>query len=82
MQNYKEYLKNIKTKVNVGIGAAYLYNENLQFNATIRGTLQQKEVGIYTGVGVSYRLNRHEDEFVELDEFGNKIEEQKTTKYD
>jgi len=71
-----------QNKTNIGVGAAYLYNENLQFNATLRGTLQQKEVGIYTGVGVSYRLNRHEDKFIELDEFGNKIEEQKPVRYD
>ena len=69
-------------KTNIGVGAAYLFNENLQFNATLRGTLQQKEVGIYTGLGVSYRLNRHQDKFIELDEFGNKIEEQEAVKYD
>jgi hypothetical protein len=68
-------------KSNIGAGAAYLFNENLQFNATIRGTLERKELGIYTGLGVSYRLNRHQDEFLELDEFGNKIEEQESTKY-
>ena len=68
-------------KSNIGVGAAYLFSENLQFNATLRGTLQQKEVGVYTGIGVSYRLNRHQDDFLEVDEFGNKIEEQKITKY-
>ncbi len=69
-------------ETNVGVGAAYLFSENLQFNATVRGMLQQKEIGVYTGLGVSYRLDRHEDIFIEVDEFGNKIEEQKTTKYD
>ena len=69
-------------KSNLGAGAAYLFNENLQFNGVIRASLQQKELGFYTGVGVSYRINRHRDDFVEIDEFGNKIEEQKEIKYD
>lgn len=69
-------------KSNLGIGAAYLFNENLQINGTVRATLQQKKIGFYTGIGASYRINKHQDKFVELDEFGNKIEEQKPTKYD
>ncbi|MCF2876145.1 MULTISPECIES: transporter [unclassified Tenacibaculum] len=69
-------------KSNIGFGAAYLYSENLQLNATARIMRQQSEIGFYTGVGVSYRINRHKDEFVEVDEFGNKIVEQKETKYD
>lgn len=70
-----------ETKSNIGAGAAYLFNENLQINATVRATFQQKEIGFYSGVGVSYRLDRHQDDFVEIDEFGNKIEEQKEVKY-
>ncbi|MBE7644418.1 transporter [Tenacibaculum finnmarkense genomovar ulcerans] len=69
-------------KTNIGVGAAYLYSENLQFNATLRGTLQQKEPGIYAGLGASYRLNKHHDKFLEVDEFGNKIEEQEEEGYD
>ncbi|WP_299159586.1 transporter [uncultured Tenacibaculum sp.] len=69
-------------KSNLGFGAAYLYSENLQLNATARVLRQQDEVGFYTGIGVSYRINRHQDEFVEMDEFGNKIVDQEETKYD
>lgn len=69
-------------KTNIGAGAAYLFNENLQFNASVRGNLQQDEIGIYTSLGVSYRINRHQDKFVEIDEFGNKIENEKQVKYD
>ncbi len=71
-----------KNKTNIGVGAAYLYNENLQFNASLRGTLQQNEVGMYAGIGASYRLNKHQDKFLEVDEFGNKIEEQEEENYD
>lgn len=69
-------------KTNIGAGAAYLFNENLQFNASVRGNLQQDEIGIYTSLGVSYRINRHQDKFIEIDEFGNKIENEKQVKYD
>ena len=69
-------------KSDIGIGAAYLYSENLQFNASLRGMLQQKELGIYTSLGVSYRLDRHQDKFVEVDEFGNKIEYREAKVYD
>ncbi|CAM1335159.1 transporter [Tenacibaculum aestuariivivum] len=69
-------------KTNIGTGAAYLFNENLQFNATVRGTLQQKEIGLYTGIGLSYRIDKHKDKFIEVDEFDNKLEEQKTKEYD
>ncbi|MEX6626094.1 transporter [Tenacibaculum salmonis] len=71
-----------QNKTNVGAGAAYLFSENLQFNGTVRGTLQQEEVGMYVGLGASYRLNKHQDKFIEVDEFDNKIEEQKDEKYD
>ncbi|WP_435255138.1 transporter [Tenacibaculum sp. A30] len=75
---FEEYEK----KTNIGAGAAYLFSENLQFNASLRANMQQDEIGLYTSVGVSYRLNRHQDKFVEIDEFGNKIEEGKQVKYD
>ncbi|WP_233901178.1 transporter [Tenacibaculum piscium] len=71
-----------KNKTNVGIGAAYLFSENLQFNASVRGILEQKELGLYTAIGASYRINKHKDKFIEVDEFGNKIEEQEDIKYD
>ncbi|TDQ27767.1 transporter [Tenacibaculum caenipelagi] len=75
---FEEYEK----KTNIGAGAAYLFNENLQFNASIRANLQQDEIGFYSAIGVSYRINKHQDEFVEIDEFGNKIENEKQVKYD
>ncbi|MDO6675956.1 transporter [Tenacibaculum sp. 1_MG-2023] len=75
---FEEYEK----KTNIGAGAAYLFSENLQFNASLRANLQQDEIGIYSSLGVSYRINRHKDDFVEIDEFGNKIEKEKPVKYD
>ncbi|CAM1357885.1 putative MetA-pathway of phenol degradation [Tenacibaculum sediminilitoris] len=75
---FEEYEK----KTNIGAGAAYLFSKNLQFNASLRANLQQDEIGFYSSIGVSYRINRHKDAFIEIDEFGNKIEEEKPVKYD
>ncbi len=59
---------------NLGLGAAYLFNNNLQINSSLRATFQENSTGLYTSIGVSYRINKHIDKYVELDEFGNKIE--------
>lgn len=63
-----------ETQSNLGGGVAYLFNKNLQINASLRATFQEESLGFYSGVGVSYRIDNHVDEFIELDEFGNKIE--------
>lgn len=66
---------------NLGGGLAYLYSNDLQFNASLRATFQENGPGVYASIGASYRLDRHQDDFTELDEFGNKIEEEKTETY-
>lgn len=63
-----------ESQSNLGLGVAYLFNNNLQMNSSLRGTFQDNSTGIYTSIGVSYRINNHVDKYVELDEFGNKIE--------
>lgn len=63
-----------ESQSNFGFGAAYLFNRDLQINSSLRATFQENSTGIYTSIGVSYRINNHVDKFVELDEFGNKIE--------
>lgn len=66
---------------NVGCGLAYLYSNDLQFNTSLRATFQESGVGVYASLGASYRLDRHQDKFIELDEFGNKIEEEEKQTY-
>lgn len=63
----------IESRSNLGIGAAYLYSKNLQFNASARGTFQDNSTGFYGSLGVSYRIDRHQDGFIEVDEFGNEV---------
>ncbi|WP_418654433.1 transporter [Tenacibaculum soleae] len=78
---WQDTFEKYERKNNIGVGAAYLFNENMQFNAAVRTNFIQDEIGFQTSIGVSYRLNRHRDKFLEVDEFGNKIEEQKPTNY-
>ncbi len=60
---------------NLGVGLAYLFSNDLQFNSVLRTTFQaENTVGIYAGLGASYRIDKHQDKFVELDEYGNPVE--------
>ncbi|MGB0879617.1 MAG: transporter [Polaribacter sp.] len=63
----------LQTNSNIGTGLAFLYTPNLQFNASVRGVFEGEASGFYTGLGVSYRMNRHQDSYKELDENGNEI---------
>ncbi|MFL0070666.1 transporter [Tenacibaculum maritimum] len=65
----------------IGAGIAYLYNQNLQINTSVRGDYLKENIGYYASIGVSYRINKHVDKFIEIDKLGNKIEENKPTKY-
>lgn len=60
---------------NLGSGIAYLYNRNLQLNSSLRLMAEGKSKGVYFSLGASYRIDKHEDELIELDERGNPIEE-------
>ena len=45
----------------LGIGAAYLYSKNMQFDASVRTNLSSNNPGFIAGIGVSWRLDRHQD---------------------
>ncbi len=60
---------------NLGLGVAYLLSNDLQLNSTVKATFQaENTIGIYAGLGASYRIDRHRDDFVALDEYGNPID--------
>lgn len=60
---------------NLGLGVAYLMSNDLQINSALKATFQaENNLGVYVGVGASYRIDRHVDEFVELDEYGNRVD--------
>ncbi|MCH3882438.1 transporter [Tenacibaculum aquimarinum] len=71
----------VESRSNLGLGAAYLFSKNLQFNASARGTFQENVTGFYGSLGVSYRIDRHQDSFIEVDEFGNEIKRDNTTEF-
>jgi len=64
-----------RVETNLGSGIAYLWNRNLQLNGSLRLVADGAANGIYTSVGASYRLDKHIDDFIEVDEFGNPLEE-------
>lgn len=60
---------------NIGTGIAFLLTTNLQVNASARGMFEGNSTGYYTSLGVSYRIDRHQDSYIELDDNGNPIED-------
>lgn len=64
-----------KVESNLGSGIAYLWNRNLQLNSSFRLVADGRAQGFYASFGASYRLDRHADDFEEVDEFGNPIED-------
>ena len=67
--------KESQNKTNLALGIAYLYSRNLQFNSSGRFIFEGETQGFYAGLGISYRINRHVDSYIELDENGNKLED-------
>lgn len=79
-ENQGIFQKN-QTNTNIGTGLAYLFNKNLQINASVRAVFEGKAQGVYTGLGVSYRLNRHLDSYINLDENGEELKDTPITRY-
>lgn len=67
--------------LDLGAGLAYLYSRNLQFNTSARLLFEGKTQGYYAGLGVSYRINKHQDSFKELDNQGGNLKETPISKY-
>lgn len=79
-ENQTMFQKNL-TNVNFGTGLAFLCNKNLQLNSSARILANGAEKGIYASVGVSYRINKHKDDYIELDENGQEIKESPISRY-
>jgi len=73
-ENQGIFQKN-RTSSNIATGLAYLFNKNLQINTSVRALFEGNATGFYTGLGVSYRINRHKDSYVELDENGKELKD-------
>jgi hypothetical protein len=66
---------------NLGSGFAFLYNKNLQINTSARYLMEGSSQGVYASLGVSYRINRHQDSYKELDDNGKEIKDTPVSKY-
>ena len=74
---FQKYQNNI----NLGAGLAYLYSRNLQFNTSARFLFEGKTQGYYAGLGISYRIDKHQDPFIELDNKGEALKETPISNY-
>jgi hypothetical protein len=70
-----------KNKTNLALGLAYLFSRDLQFNASGRFLFEGKAQGFYAGLGVSYRINKHEDSYTDLNINWNVLKDRPITKY-
>ncbi len=80
LENQGIYQK-LLTANNLGTGLAYLFTENLQINASGRYLIEGNAKGFYGGLGVSYRVDKHQDSFINLDEKGKQIKDTPITRY-
>mgnify|MGYP000165059713 CR=1 FL=1 len=87
-QNWSAFLEHqgrynkYQTNNNFGTGVAYLFSRHFQVDASTRLNFNGKTTEFYTGLGFSFRLDRHIPKFDLVDEKGNKIivDEPKSTK--
>ena len=70
-----------QNNINLGAGLAYLYSRNLQFNTSARFLFEGKTQGYYAGLGISYRIDKHQDPFIELDNKGEALKETPISNY-
>jgi hypothetical protein len=70
-----------QNKTNLALGVAYLYSRDLQFNSSGRFLFEGEAQGFYASLGISYRINKHEDAYKELDENGEELKDTPISKY-
>ena len=70
-----------QNNINLGAGLAYLYSPNLQFNTSVRFLFEGETQGYYAGLGISYRIDKHQDPFIELDNKGKALKETPISNY-
>lgn len=58
----------------LGGGFAYLFNRNLQLDVSVGFVTNYQAKGFNLGIGASYRIDRHVDDYKEFDEKGEEIE--------
>jgi hypothetical protein len=70
-----------QNNTNLGTGLAYLYSKDLQINTSARFLLEGTSQGFYGGLGISYRINKHQDSYKDINESGNSLENTPIKRY-
>ena len=70
-----------QNNVNLGVGLAYLFSQDFQINTSGRYIKEGKATGFYGSLGISYRINKHQDSYTDLDEVGKQIKDTPITRY-
>jgi hypothetical protein len=70
-----------QNNVNFGTGLAYLFSKDFQINASARYLVEEKSSGFYGSLGISYRINKHQDAYTDLDAAGEQLKDTPITKY-
>ena len=79
-ENQTIFLNN-QTNYNFAGGLAYLFNKDLQINASGRILSDNLTNGYFLSLGMSYRIDRHKDAFKVLDSNGNEINDTPINRY-
>lgn len=80
LENQTRFQQNQNT-TNFGAGLAYLFNKNLQINTSGRYLLENQTSGFFLSLGVSYRIDRHKDNYTVLDDNGNELKDTPINRY-
>ena len=70
-----------QNNVNFGTGLAYLFSKNFQINTSARYLLEGKASGFYGSLGISYRINKHQDAYTDLDAVSKQLKDTPITRY-
>ena len=74
-------LQKYQNNTNLAAGLAYLINRDFQINTSVRILFEGKAEGTYGSLGISYRINKHKDSFVDLQESNLTLKGTPKTKY-
>lgn len=65
IENQGIFEEGFKPRFHFGTGLAFLYSNNLQFDASVRTNFFDDYSFLYSAVGVAWRLDRHSDEIIQ-----------------
>lgn len=78
---HQAIIEKYQNNLNFGLGVAYLFSRNLQVNTSFRSIKEGKSEGFYGGFGVSYRIDKHQDTYKDLNEIESKLKDTPITRY-